>query len=98
MMRYNNSLYGDSGEGSVRWRCGTRIHPDVAADLDDLATELLKRLHGSMTKESDCERSGCGDRAGDGCRDPTITQLSNNEIKALLAGEGTIQFVPLAMR
>ena len=44
MMRYNNSLYGDSGEGGVPVALRDRIHPDVAADLDDLATELLKRL------------------------------------------------------
>jgi chromosome partitioning protein len=44
VMRYNNSLYGDAGEGGIPVALMQNLHPDVATDLDQLATEFLKRL------------------------------------------------------
>jgi len=44
VMRYNNSLYGDAGEGGVPVALLQSLHPDVATDLDQLATEFGKRL------------------------------------------------------
>jgi chromosome partitioning protein len=44
MMRYNNALYGDAGEHGIPVALMTRTHPDVSADLENIATELLKRI------------------------------------------------------
>lgn len=44
VMRYNNSLYGDAGEGGIPVALMASVHPDVATDLDQLATEFTKRL------------------------------------------------------
>lgn len=44
VMRYNNSLYGDAGEGGVPVALMQSVHPDVASDIDQLATEFGKRL------------------------------------------------------
>lgn len=44
VMRYNNSLYGDAGEGGIPVALMATVHSDVATDLDQLATEFIKRL------------------------------------------------------
>jgi hypothetical protein len=43
-LRYSSSQFGNSGEGSVPVALLDRINPDVAGDLQQIATEFLKRL------------------------------------------------------
>ncbi|MBB5869664.1 chromosome partitioning protein [Allocatelliglobosispora scoriae] len=47
MMRYNNALYGDAGELGIPVALMARIHPDVSADLAQIANELMKRIKDS---------------------------------------------------
>jgi chromosome partitioning protein len=44
MLRYNNANYDDAGDGGVPVSLLNNIDANVAADLDQIATEFLKRI------------------------------------------------------